>query len=162
VVVLGLGTLAVIALIMRRRATGDATGESYSPAGEHFGESRTSSQEPTERAQQREREEPDEILARDTEEADGSIREDVRSIIRESIKRSRTMVREAPQAGSLAPEIRIGAEELPIEDYDSLNVRQVAQKLEGLVIEEIERLRDYEVKNKNRRALIARFERSVQ
>ncbi len=165
VVVLGLGALAVIALIMRRRATtDDATVESYSPTtGERFDDTQASSREPTERARQRGEEEPEEVLAQDTDRAEGSIGEDIRSIIKESIRRSRAVDREAPQAGDVAPETRAGAEEeLPIEDYDSLNVKQVAQRLEGLVVEEIERLRDYEIKNKNRRTLIARFDRRIR
>ncbi len=164
VAVLGLGALAVIALIMRRRATTDATIESHSPTtGQRFDGTRASSREPTEQTQQRGREEVDEVLAQDTEKPQGSIREDIRSIIRESISRSRAVDREAPQAGDVAPETRAYPEEgLPIEDYDSLNVKQVAQRLEGLVVEEIERLRDYEIKNKNRRTLIARLDRRIR
>ena len=36
-------------------------------------------------------------------------------------------------------------------DYDSLNVRQISERLDGLNAEEIERLRGYEARNKDRR-----------
>ena len=80
VVVLGLGALTVIAVVMRRRATADASREFYSPAGERFGEVRASSQESTQRAQQTGREEPDEILAQHTEKTGGSTREEIRRV----------------------------------------------------------------------------------
>jgi hypothetical protein len=42
-------------------------------------------------------------------------------------------------------------------DYDSLNVRQLSERLDGLNAEEIERLRDYEARNKDRSTLVNRF-----
>jgi len=161
-VVLGLGALAVIALIMRRRTAADATRESYSPAGERFDETHTSSRETTEEVQERRREEHAGALTQDIGKTDRSIRDDLRSIVRGSVSRSAVVNREASQAESFAPEARIGAEELPIEDYDSLNVRQIVERLDGLIAQEIERLLDYETKNKNRRTLIARFERRIK
>jgi hypothetical protein len=161
-VVLGLGVLAVIALIIRRRTAADTTSESYSPAGERFDETHTSSREAPEEVQERSREEHAEVLTQDIGKTDRSIRDDLRSIVRGSVSRSKVVDREASQAGTFAPEARTGAEELPIEDYDSLNVRQIVERLEGLIVEEIERLLDYETKNKNRRTLIARFERRIK
>jgi hypothetical protein len=162
VVVLGLGALAVGALIMRRRANTDATKEFYSPTSERSGEAQDSSQEPVERAQQIGREEPEEVLVQDTEKAEGSITEDIRSIIRESIRRSQAGDRGIPPSKTLVPEISPDAEELPIEDYDSLSIAQIGPRLEGLLVEDLERLRDYESKNKNRKTLIARFERRLK
>jgi len=107
VVVVGLGALAVIAMVIRRRSAADATRESsYSPTVERFGEARVSSQEPTQRAQQTGTEEPDEVLTQDTEEAGGSTSEEIRRmkdsirlrslsgqplmrVIRASVRRSR-------------------------------------------------------------------------
>jgi hypothetical protein len=65
---------------------------------------------------------------------------------------------EEPQAGTAAPESRADAEELPIEDYDSLDVNQITQRLGGLSDEEIARLRDYEARNKNRRSIMQRLD----
>ena len=166
----------MIVLIARRRATddqrarrakqaagevGDAIGESYRTARERLAEAqerqtryatdfservtgdlragaesaRATSQELIEQARKR-----------GPEEAERSPGEDIRSIIEESVRRSR--------AGSS----RGAPEPLPIEDYDSLNVNQVIQRLGELSVEEIERLRDYETEHKNRRSLMQRFE----
>jgi hypothetical protein len=143
-VALGLGALAVTALIIRRRTAADATSESYGPAGERFDETHTSSREAPEEVQERSREEHAEVLTQDVGKTDRSIRDDLRSIVRGSVSRSEVVDREASQAGTFAPEAGTGAEELPIEDYDSLNVL------------------NYETKNKNRRTLIARFERRIK
>jgi type IV secretory pathway VirD2 relaxase len=53
-------------------------------------------------------------------------------------------------------------ENLPLEEYDSLSVNAIRKHLDELSIEEIERLRDYEVGNKNRRTLMARFDRRIE
>ncbi|MBV9455757.1 MAG: hypothetical protein JOZ19_16835 [Rubrobacter sp.] len=60
------------------------------------------------------------------------------------------------------PESRATAAALPIEDYDRLNVETVGRRLVGLRAEELERLRDYEAENKNRRRLMARIERRIK
>jgi hypothetical protein len=161
-VALGLGALAVTALIIRRRTAADATRESYNLAGERFDEPHPSSREATEEAQERRREEHAGVLTQDIGKTDRSIRDDLRSIVRGSVSRSAVVDREASQAGIFAPEARTGAEELPIEDYDSLSVRQIVERLDELIVEEIERLLNYEIKNKNRRTLIARLERRIK
>ncbi len=189
-VALVIGVMAVIVLIAKRRATddqrarrtqqaarevGDAVAESYRTARGRFAETqerqtrhatdlseqvagglragaesaRAASQELIEQAQERGPEEADEVLVRGAEEAERSPGEDIRSIIEESVRRSR--------AGSLRE-----AGELPIEDYDSLNVNQVIQRLGELSVEEIERLQDYEAEHKNRRSLLQRFETRIR
>ena len=60
-----------------------------------------------------------------------------------------------------APESRAGGD-LPLEDYDSMNVRQVSERLGDLSVEEIRQLRDYEAKNKNRRTLLNRFDARIE
>lgn len=50
---------------------------------------------------------------------------------------------------------------LPLADYDSLNVDEVANKLQGLGVEEIKQLRAYEVANKNRATLVERFDKEI-
>jgi hypothetical protein len=104
---------------------------------------------------------------RNTREAERSVSEDQRSpekdlrnTMRESVSRSEAVGQEeGPRAGTAAT---ADAEGLPIEDYDSLNVHQVTQKLGKLSIEEIERLRDYETENRGRRSLMDRFERRIR
>ena len=85
--------------------------------------------------------------------------EDLRSIIRESVTRSGAGSRGELQAESTVPEqSRAGEEDLPIEDYDSLNVKQISERLEELSDEEVERLRRYEAANKNRSTLLRRLD----
>src|SRR5215207_3193112 len=86
--------------------------------------------------------------------------EDIRSIIRESVSRSGAGSRqEVPQPESTIPEQsrRAGDEELPIEDYDSLNVKQISERVAELSDEEVEQLRRYETANKNRSTLLRRL-----
>jgi hypothetical protein len=54
-----------------------------------------------------------------------------------------------------------GDADLPIEDYDRLNVKEVIGRLEELSAEEVEELKEYEKRNKNRVSLIERFDRSL-
>jgi|SRR5215217_4547944 len=53
-------------------------------------------------------------------------------------------------------------DELPLEDYNSMNVRQIGERLDDLSTEEVRRLRDYEARNKNRRTLIGRLDRRIE
>jgi hypothetical protein len=94
-------------------------------------------------------------------------REEIRSIIRESVRRSEEGVREEeeePQDGTTpAPkEGRADAEEPPVEDYDSLSVGQVNQRLLELSVEEVEQLRDYEAAHRNRPSIMNRYERRLR
>jgi hypothetical protein len=92
-------------------------------------------------------------------EVERSPSEDLRSTIRESVSRSEVGRGEELQARTAtSEEVSAETEELPIEGYDSLNVHQVTQKLGQLSIEELERLRDYEAQNKNRRSIMQRLE----
>jgi ABC-type transporter Mla subunit MlaD len=73
----------------------------------------------------------------------------------------------AGSSGTITPDSPVSTEEPsteepPIEDYDSLNVNQVSQRLGELSVEEIERLREYEAANKNRRSLIQRFDTRIE
>src|ERR687883_234320 len=43
--------------------------------------------------------------------------------------------------------------EVPIEGYDEMNVSEVAQQLDSLSADELQRVRDYERRNKNRETL---------
>jgi len=96
----------------------------------------------------------------DVQEEEPSPGEDIRSIIRESVTRSGAGSRGELQAESTAPEQsrRAGEEDLPIEDYDSLNVKQISERLEELSDEEVEQLRRYEAANKNRSTLLRRLD----
>ena len=173
--VLAIGAVAIIVLIASRRARDDqrtrrakqatkeasnVLREAYKNARGRFGKVRerqaqyttdfservtgnlraggesaqAASQELTDQAQKRVLEEVGEAPAQTTEEGERSTGENIQA----------------------------DAGELPIEDYDSLNVHQVTQKLRELSVEELEQLRDYEAKNKNRRSIMQRFDTRIR
>ncbi len=51
---------------------------------------------------------------------------------------------------------------LPIDNYDELNVSEVSGKLDDLSAEELEKVRDYEKRNKNRETLLGQIERRIK
>src|ERR671916_1744203 len=55
-----------------------------------------------------------------------------------------------------------GGDDLPLADYDSLNIRQISEGLDELSVEEIRRLRDYEVRNKDRSTLVNRLNSRIE
>ena len=52
--------------------------------------------------------------------------------------------------------------DLPIADYDSLNANEVIERVEGLSVEEIRRLREHEAQTKNRRTLLERLDQRIE
>jgi len=53
-------------------------------------------------------------------------------------------------------------EELPLENYDKLNANEVTDRIEKLDAQDIERLREYEARNKNRRSVLARMDARIR
>jgi hypothetical protein len=51
---------------------------------------------------------------------------------------------------------------LPIEGYDELNVGEISEQLDGLSVEELRTIRDYEKRNKNRGTLLQEIERNIE
>jgi hypothetical protein len=49
----------------------------------------------------------------------------------------------------------------PIVGYDEMNVSEVTEKLEGLSVEELKRVRDYERRNKNRETVLGRIDQRI-
>jgi hypothetical protein len=49
----------------------------------------------------------------------------------------------------------------PIVGYDEMNVPEVTEKLEGLSVEELKRVRDYERRNKNRETVLERVDQRI-
>jgi len=98
------------------------------------------------------------------EEDQRSLKEELRSIIRESVQRSEAGIGEEPQedGGTVAPEEgRATAQGPPIEGYDSLNVEQISDRLAELSVEELEQLRRYEAANKDRSTLRRRIDNLI-
>jgi hypothetical protein len=82
-----------------------------------------------------------------------------RSLIRETNRRS---AGRAEANTEVAESQDQAGDDLPLEDYDSMNVRQISGRLDDLSVEEVRGLRNYEADNKNRRTLINRFDRRIE
>jgi len=52
-------------------------------------------------------------------------------------------------------------EELPLENYDKLNANEVIDRIEKLSTQDIERLREYEARNKNRQGVLERMDARI-
>ena len=50
----------------------------------------------------------------------------------------------------------------PIEGYDEMNVEEVSERLEGLSVEELQLVRDYEERGKKRETLLERMDRKIR
>ena len=51
--------------------------------------------------------------------------------------------------------------EVPIEGYDEMNVSEITEQLDALSADELQRVRDYEKRNKNRDALLEQVDRKA-
>lgn len=69
---------------------------------------------------------------------------------------------EAQGTSTEAPPERQAGVELPLEDYDSLNVEQISERLDDLSAKEIRQLRAYEAENKNRSTLLQRLDERIE
>ena len=173
--VLVIGAVAIIVLIAKRRARDDqqtrrakqATKEAADVIRESYENARGHFEDVRERQPQ--------YTTSFSERVTGNLRAGVESaqaasqeLTDQAQKRVSGEVGEAPARSteegerSTGENMQADAEELPIEDYDSLNVHQVTQRLRELSIEELEQLRDYEAKNKNRRSIMQRFDTRIR
>ncbi|HEX4992638.1 MAG TPA: hypothetical protein VFV45_05345, partial [Rubrobacteraceae bacterium] len=50
----------------------------------------------------------------------------------------------------------------PIPDYDEMNVEEISKRLDGLSVEELQLVRDYEERNKRRETLLERMDRKIR
>jgi hypothetical protein len=50
----------------------------------------------------------------------------------------------------------------PIEGYDELNVEEVSERLEGLSVEELQQVRDYEELHEKRKTLLEQMDRKIR
>ena len=170
-----IGAVAIIVLIAKRRARDDqqtrrakqATKEAADVIRESYENARGHFEDVRERQAQ--------YTTSFSERVTGNLRAGVESaqaasqeLTDQAQKRVSGEVGEAPARSteegerSTGENMQADAEELPIEDYDSLNVHQVTQRLRELSIEELEQLRDYEAKNKNRRSIMQRFDTRIR
>ena len=169
---LGIGVLAILALITtRHEKTANTVRAAYRTARERFGgrqqPTRHDTDYPSEQAGEfLVQENPDEETEGSTAEGDEDPSEEIEGITNESGGRSEDDGwEEESQGGKSAAgveERRSDVEGLPIEEYDSLTVSQVTQRLMELSVEEVEQLRDYEAENRNRRSIMQRFETRIR
>ena len=168
VVWLVLGGLIILTLMITRHEPADAIRAAYRTVRERFGgggqDTNGSSKEEDEvLVQEESREEETEESTIEAEESSG---EEIRSIVRESVRKSEEGGgwKAGSQSGesTAAPEGRPkDAAGPPIAGYDSFSVGQVTQRLLELSVEEVEQLRDYEAQNRNRPSIMQRFERKL-
>ena len=50
----------------------------------------------------------------------------------------------------------------PIEGYDEMNVEEISERLDGLSVEELQLVRDYEELNKKRETLLEQLDRKIR
>lgn len=166
---LGIGVLAILALITTRyEKTANTIMGAYRTARERFGgreqPTRHDTDSPSEQAGEfLVQENPEEETERSTAEGEEDPSEEIEGITNESGGRSEEGDDwdEESQGGKSAAAVEEGrsdAEGLPIEEYDSLTVSQVTQRLRELSVEEVEQLRGYEAENRNRRSIMQRLE----
>jgi hypothetical protein len=167
---LGIGVLAILALITtRHEKTANTIRGAYRTARERFGgreqPTRHDMDSPSEQAGEfLVQENPEEETEGSTAEAEEDPGEEIEGITEESARRSGEGDGwdEESQGGKSAAAVeerRSDVEGLSIEEYDSLTVSQVTQRLS---LEEVEQLRDYEAENRNRRSIMQRFETRIR
>ena len=121
-------------------------------------------QRQTEKAEERaeEAERRAEEAERQVEQAQGRAEQAERQVeqAQRSAEEAERRLKEVERSSSEA-ESR-GDDDLPLADYDSLNVRQISERLDELSVEEIRRLRDYEAGNKNRSTLVNRLDSRIE
>jgi hypothetical protein len=100
-----------------------------------------------------------------TEQAAGSVREGVRTL---SETTTGLLGTATGAVGATAGATVEGAERaaeaavFPIEGYDDMNVDEISERLEGLSVEELQLVRDYEERNKRRGTLLEQMDRKIR
>ena len=170
---LGIGVLAILALITtRHEKTANVIRAAYMTARERFGGREQPTQydtgSPSEQAGEfLVQENSEEETEGNTAEVEENPNEEITGITEESLRRSEEGDSweeewQGDKSAAAVEEGRSDAEGLPIEEYDSLTVSQVTQRLLELSLEEVEQLRDYEAENRNRRSIMQRLETRIR
>lgn len=172
VVWLGIGVLVILALLTsRHEKTANAIRAAYSTARDRFGRRDQPAQPNADfRDEQagefRVQENSEEETEGSTAEVEEDPGEETKGITKESARRSEEGDgrEEESQGGKSVADVEEGPDTvgLPIEEYDSLSVSQITQRLRELSLEEVEQLRDYEAENRNRRSIMQRFETKIR
>jgi hypothetical protein len=100
-----------------------------------------------------------------TEQAAGSVQEGVRTL---SETTTGLLGTATGAVGATAGATVEGAERaaeaavFPIEGYDDMNVDEISKRLDGLSVEELQLVRDYEERNKRRETLLEQMDRKIR
>jgi hypothetical protein len=170
---LGIGVLVILALVTsRHEKAASAIKATYSTARDRFGRrdqpTRPDADSPSGQAGElRVQENSEEETEGSIAEAEEDPSEETKGIAKESARRSeegggREEESRDGKSAAVVEEGRSDAEGLPIEEYDSLSVSQIMQRLRELSLEEVEQLRDYEAENRQRRSIMQRFETRIR
>lgn len=79
----------------------------------------------------------------------------------QATERTASSVQDATEWASTSVQAPEGHAGVPIENYDDLNVGQVAERLDGLSEAELQRVREYEAQNKNRRTVLDQIDQKL-
>jgi hypothetical protein len=96
-----------------------------------------------------------------TEQAAGSVQEGVRTLSETTTGLLGTAT-EAVGATVEGAERAAEATVFPIEGYDDMNVDEISKRLDGLSVEELQLIRDYEERNKRRETLLEQMDRKIR
>src|SRR5215210_1196268 len=96
-----------------------------------------------------------------TEQAAGSAREGVRTL---SETTTGLLGTTTGAVGATVEGAERAAEAVvfPIEGYDEMNVDEISKRLDGLSVEELQLVRDYEERNKRRETLLEQMDRKIR
>jgi hypothetical protein len=90
-------------------------------------------------------------------------------VVEEAAERTEDVLRETEEATRQAEKAAREAElrtavygALGTTDYDALTVEEVARRIEGLPVEQLRKVREFEKKNKDRETLIAQIDRKIK
>ena len=100
-----------------------------------------------------------------TERAAGSSQEGARTLTETTaglVGTATGAVGAAAGAAAEGAERAAEAAVFPIADYDEMNVEEVSERLEGLSVDELQLVRDYEQRNKRRETLLERMDRKIR
>jgi hypothetical protein len=100
-----------------------------------------------------------------TEQAAGSVQEGVRTLSETTtglLGTATGAVGAAAGATAEGAERAAEAAVFPIEGYDDMNVDEISKRLDGLSVEELQLVRDYEERNKRRETLLEQMDRKIR
>ena len=100
-----------------------------------------------------------------TEQAAGTAREGVRTLSETTTGLLGTATGAVGAAAGATVEGAERAAEaavFPIEGYDDMNVDEISKRLDGLSVEELQLVRDYEERNKRRETLLEQMDRKIR